>query len=520
MPARTINVLSDPKDTAPHTIQVVLYTRVSTKDQEREGFSIPAQLRLLRDYAANNGFVIAQEFTDVETAKASGRTNFGCMLEYLKKHRAACRTILAEKTDRLYRNPKDWVTLDGFNVDIHFVKENEVASPNSRSSEKLMQGIRVLMAKQYIDNLSEEAKKGMQEKARSGFYPSFAPAGYLNVDGPGGKRVIVPDPSTALVVVELYNRFVAGRHSIRALVAELNAEGVTMHGRKLCSSLVHQILRKRLYTGDFDWGGATYEGSHEPLVTRECWQRAQALLDTRAKNKTRKVKHDFAFTGLVHCAHCNCLLVGDLKKGKYTYYRCSHNRGKCPEPYTREEVLTREFGNLLGELVIPKPILDWLDEAVLTSDRTELATRAQSIKKLQTRHDQLQVLIEKAYVDKLEERINEELFDKLSATRRQEQEGLRRKIQEIQNATPAPIEQAVNTLRLTSQASELFLQQSAEEQRRLLQVVVEQASWQNGVLQTKLFEPFEILRHSNLESHRKENENGGSGRDSKVWLLR
>jgi len=56
--------------------QVVLYARVSSKDQEKEGFSIPAQLRLLRDYATSNGLAIAQEFTDIETAKASGRTNF------------------------------------------------------------------------------------------------------------------------------------------------------------------------------------------------------------------------------------------------------------------------------------------------------------------------------------------------------------------------------------------------------------------------------------------------------------
>ena len=214
------------------------------------------------------------------------------------------------------------------------------------------------------------------------------------------------------------------------------------------------------------------------------------------------------------------LLVGDLKKGKYIYYRCSGNRGKCGEPYTRQEILTREFGNLLSELVIPKPILDWLDEAVLTSDRTELAARGQSIKKLQMRHDQLQVLIEKAYMDKLEERINEELFEKLSATWRKEQDGLRRKIQDIQLATPAPIDQSINTLRLTSRASELFLHQPAAEQRHLLQVVVEKATWKDGELRTTLFEPFEILRHSNRESHRKENEDGGSGRDSGIWLLR
>jgi hypothetical protein len=73
-------------------------------------------------------------------------------------------------------------------------------------------------------------------------------------------------------------------------------------------------------------------------------------------------------------------------------------------------------------------------------------------------------------------------------------------------------------LRLTSRASELFLQQSAAEQRRLLQVVVEKAAWQDGELRTSLFEPFEILRHSNQESYRKEKEKAGSGRELGIWL--
>jgi site-specific DNA recombinase len=72
--------------------------------------------------------------------------------------------------------------------------------------------------------------------------------------------------------------------------------------------LAHQILRKRLYMGEFDWDGVTCQGSHEPLVTRECWEQVQQVLDQRAENKTRKVKHDFAFTGLVHCDHCGCHL--------------------------------------------------------------------------------------------------------------------------------------------------------------------------------------------------------------------
>ena len=111
--------------------QAVLYARVSSKEQEKEGFSIPAQLKLLKEYAATNGFAIAQEYVDVETAKETGRTAFGQMVAYLKEH-PSVRVMLVEKTDRLYRNLKDWVTLDELDVELHFPKEGVVLSRDSR----------------------------------------------------------------------------------------------------------------------------------------------------------------------------------------------------------------------------------------------------------------------------------------------------------------------------------------------------------------------------------------------------
>jgi site-specific DNA recombinase len=119
--------------------------------------------------------------------RVNGRTAFGQMVCYLKEH-PAIRVMLVEKTDRLYRNLKDWVTVDGLDVEIHFPKEGVVLSRESRSSEKFMHGIKVLMAKNYIDNLSEEARKGMQEKAEQGIWPTVAPLGYRNVAGSDSKR--------------------------------------------------------------------------------------------------------------------------------------------------------------------------------------------------------------------------------------------------------------------------------------------------------------------------------------------
>jgi DNA invertase Pin-like site-specific DNA recombinase len=81
-----------------------------------------AQLKLLKEYAAANDLSVAQEYVDVETAKQTGRAAFGEMVDYLKAH-PSVRVLLVEKTDRLYRNLKDWVTVDELEVEVHFPKE-------------------------------------------------------------------------------------------------------------------------------------------------------------------------------------------------------------------------------------------------------------------------------------------------------------------------------------------------------------------------------------------------------------
>src|SRR5262249_58599945 len=205
---------SKPTTADPSRNQAVIYARVSSKEQEKEGFSIPAQLKLLKEYAAANGFTVAQEYVDVETAKQTGRAAFGEMVAYLKAH-PSVRVMLVEKTDRLYCKRKDWVTVDELDVEIHFPKEGVVLSRESRSSEKFMHGIQVLMAKNYVDNLSEETRKGMLEKAEQGIWPSFAPLGYCNVNGPAGKKVIQPDPVLAPLVTRLFEWYATGIYSIR-----------------------------------------------------------------------------------------------------------------------------------------------------------------------------------------------------------------------------------------------------------------------------------------------------------------
>src|SRR5436190_2859522 len=259
---------------SPDRKQAVAYARVSSKEQEKEGFSIPAQLKLLKEYAAAQGFAVVQEYVDVETAKQTGRVAFGEMVSYLQEH-TAIRVMLVEKTDRLYRNLKDWVTVDELEVEIHFPKEGVVLSRESRSSEKFMHGIKVLMAKNYIDNLSEEARKGMQEKAEQGIWPTKSPLGYRNVAGPDGKKIIAIDPEVAALVARLFEWYARGDVSLKEAARKAHAAGLLYpkSGAKVPVSAVHTILRNRLYTGWFEWNGKLIQGKHEPLVSLALWER-------------------------------------------------------------------------------------------------------------------------------------------------------------------------------------------------------------------------------------------------------
>src|SRR2546427_5872412 len=257
-----------PTSHVTHLPTAVLYARVSSKEQEKEGFSIPAQLKLLRGYAEEHGFTVAQEYIDVETAKKTGRTGCTAMVDFFKKQpqtttaENTCRILLVEKTDRLYRNLKDWVTFDDLDIAIHLVKENVILSRDSRSSEKFMHGIKVLMAKNYIDNLSEETKKGMLEKAEQGIYPTVAPLGYRNIGGIDGKKTIEPDPDTAPLVTRLFEWYASGNYSLKDVTKMAKAAGLAFRksGTTVTKRTVLKMLTNPLYYGDIDWDGKRYQG--------------------------------------------------------------------------------------------------------------------------------------------------------------------------------------------------------------------------------------------------------------------
>lgn len=504
--------------------EAVIYARVSSKDQEKEGFSIPAQLRLLQDYAATHGYTVVQEFVDVETAKRAGRTNFNRMLELLREPTNTCRTVLVEKTDRLYRNITDWVTLDGLKLEIHLVKEGAILSEESRSSEKFIHGIKVLMAKNYVDNLSEETKKGMYEKVRQGIWPGPAPLGYRNVRRDDGKNVIEVDFAVAPKVIRMFEIYAGGDASLNDLVKWSVREGLTSKkGNKLHASTIHQILRNRLYIGEFIWHGELIIGDHHALVTRETWERVQDMLSGKALVSRSTQFREFAFAGLVLCAWCasedkSYLLVPEQHKGKYTYYTCGECKRLGRQKYHREPDIEAAFLTQLQELWVEAAVLQVLRKALRESHAMVMEARDREVVRIEGELKKLQARMDKAYDDRLDGHLPEDQYLRRFAGWREEQDLLHRELRSHANADASTMEAGVALLELATTAVRLWEKQDATARRKILAFLSQNSTFGEEGLTVTWREPFDLLAEITATRKAGVGENSDSTAVHTEWL--
>jgi hypothetical protein len=210
------------------------------------------------------------------------------------------------------------------------------------------------------------------------------------------------------------------------------------------------------------------------------WERCQEILDGRQEKKHRKVKHDFGFSGLVSCGHCGCSLVAEMKKGRYVYYHCTGYRGKCPERYTREEILENQFAGRLHDLVIPPEVINWLQHDLVAEDLREQQAREQATRRHEAELDRLGGRLDILYEDRLDGRIDPGTYDKKAQEIRAEQWRVQARITECRSATLPPAAHALDLMSLTSRAAELFQKQTVSEKRRLLRIVLGKATRQSG----------------------------------------
>ena len=362
-----------------------LYARKSTDEPDRQILSIEAQLAELRDYAKKNGLTIAREFIESKTAKEPGRAIFNEMVAGLEQ--GAAHGIVAWHPDRLARNSIDGGKLV-YLVDTGKVLELKFPTfwfdPTPQG--KFMLSIAFGQSKYYVDNLSENVKRGIRQKLRNGIWPSWAPMGYLNNLS---NHTIHVDKERAPIIKKAFELYATGNYAILEIRDMVNRSG--LRGRKLHKPLsvsnCHYMLRNPIYYGVMRYYGEVYEAKHKSIISKALFDKCQEMLKNKSKPKTKTLK-PYVYRGAFRCANCGCFITTETQKGR-NYLHCTKRKVPCAEPYVREDEVEKQIRDLLKGVSLPPALAA---DALHNINKEELSAAQAGEEAAQNLRDKIDIL--------------------------------------------------------------------------------------------------------------------------------
>ncbi|MFA6376926.1 MAG: recombinase family protein [Candidatus Paceibacterota bacterium] len=336
-------------------IKYFLYTRKSTDEDDRQVLSLDAQETELMEFALRDKLDVIATFRESQTAKEPGRPVFNQMLARMENGEA--QGILAWHPDRLARN-----SIDGGKI-IYLVDRELIQALKfptfwfeATPQGKFMLSIAFGQSKYFVDNLSENIKRGLRQKLRRGEYPAPAPLGYAN---DLQNHTIVPHPEKFRLVKQMFEMYATGNYSLKDLQQSMKSSGLLSRSQKpLPVASIMNALSNTFYYGVFKYNGELHEGKHEPMITKKLFEAVQQTMTDRSRPKKPSQKV-FPFRNLLNCGECGCAISSEIQKG-HTYYRCTKKKGACGQHYIREELLAEQVSDWLKKVSLPAETADWL----------------------------------------------------------------------------------------------------------------------------------------------------------------
>ncbi len=453
-------------------MKAVIYARVSSKEQEESGYSLPAQEKFLKEYAAKNGFDVIKVFTVSESAGGKiRRIIFNEMMGYIRKY--GISIVIVETTDRLTRNFTDVPTIDTWIMEndsnqIHLVKEGCVLHKDSRSHEWFMWRVKVATAEYYVKLLSENVRKGQREKLAQGWLPTTSPLGYKTM-GDKRHKIHVIDEQKALLVRKIFELYSTGNYSLTVLAKIVNEEGLrNKRNKKVSRSKIYDLLSDPFYYGKNRWNGKISNGQHKPLISKELFEAVQVQL-TRKINQPQFKKLLPVFKAKIKCEECGGTITWEIQKGHW-YGHCNHYKNCSQKAYVRQEKVEEQLFPYFDK-VAPKneKVLHWLEKALKEGQAAETdynTFRREEISRLIKLADER---MEKAYADKLDGKIPAALCEKVIKNSAKEKEDLLESLAKLGEVRIAYYEAGFAIHELALKAKDIYKCRAATaEEKRLL----------------------------------------------------
>ncbi|RKY31724.1 MAG: hypothetical protein DRP74_04320 [Candidatus Omnitrophota bacterium] len=444
-----------------------IYARKSTDSEDKQVLSIEAQLAELRQYAKKENLFIKEELFEAKTAKVPGRLVFNELVRRIERGEA--NGILAWHPDRLARNSMDggkiiYLTDTDKLVDLRF----PTYKFENTAQGKFMLSIIFGQSKYFVDNLSENVKRGFRQKLRRGEYPGFAPLGYKNNTLDHSIEIV---PEDAQKIRELFELYSTGRYSLDEIRKLATASGLASRRKRLnlSKSNIERLLKNHFYYGAFRFNGELYEGTHPPIITKELFDKAQAALSLRSKPR-KNGPHYHTFRGFIKCAECDGMITSEIQKQRYIYYRCTKKRGVCHQPFLREEALVAQVNSAIAKVgigdALQKYLFSKIDEESLANSSTPSPALAIN-NRISEIDRKLDILLD-AYINQI---IDEEEYKRKKSALLNEKLELKEKLKNLDGKGKVWLELARTFVTSAGQASYIATDGSLEEKREFLKKI-------------------------------------------------
>jgi len=456
--------------------------------------------------------------TECKSAKSPGRPVFNEMMKNLSRKQYA--GIVCWKLDRLARNPIDgsalvWALDQG--------KIKEILTPHgsfkNNSNDKFLMQIEFGMAKKYVDDLSDNVKRGLRAKLDKGWLPSLPPLGYLNEPK---ERTIVKDPDRFSLIRQAWDLLFQGYSPSRMLPILNNNLGFRTRlgprcgGNPLSLSGLYKLFSNPFYYGLIERKEGVFPGKHEPMISEEEYWKAQEILGR--PGRPRPKKHNFAFTGLIRCGECGCMITAEERFNRYgshyTYYHCTRKKINvpCHEKYINLKDLERQIVEYLKKIEVPRIFIEnaiqYLQEKA--KEETNMAgeigiSRQRALASCQKKIDNLNQMRLKDFITDEEYQKEKRLLLSEKASLELSTNGFSKK---------SSFDLAKDTFVFASEALARFQKGSPEAKRSILQNLGSNLYLKDRILTIEAEKPLQIIEKS-LQPYLTQNSpleprNGGS----------
>ena len=478
----------------------VALARVSSREQEREGFSLEIQEDALNRYAKQQDGTIIRMFKIAETAsKRDERKTFKEMVSFAKDNATSLNGLLFYKVDRAARNLFDYVELERLESEhgIPFISISQQTENNPAG--RMMRRTLANVASFFTEQMAVDISQGINRRVQEGWFPGKASYGYRNVRI-NGRSIVEIDQLAAANVRRIFQLYAYENQTLEGVVDCLHREGAVYRAStpRFNRTSVHNVLNDRSYIGEIKYRDAWYPGKHQPLIDQATWNRVQSLL--RVGNNQ---SHTMTYAaGLIKCEHCGHQVTGEVKTKRtkngersYSYYFCTHYRETGhPRARVTEAELDRQMLELFGKMQVKDlAIKEWFRTVLIlqtedaqtdwASQRSELQRQATLLVEQQDR------LLNLHLADGIDQatfaRKQTELRDRLASIKLQ--------LDVVDRSHDEMADLAIKAVELSQTLKEQWVNADYDTKRRILEIILSNCTLKDGNLCATIRKPFDVL---------------------------